>query len=422
MAQTYQRYDHTLKGAGLANEGYSLGNPQQVLEYFNRMSTNPHDANEKRFVDKVRTYAKNNRGSWTDPNYVAQAVDWAFRDDMRKNKKPPKMFGPLDSIIKPALTLAASAVNPALGAVVGGGLGAANDGGIIGGLLGAAGGYAGGNAINSIASNGLKAFGKELLANPLQTLGGAATKLVGAGGGGSGGSGGGVGSALLSAAPQLAGAAFSMLGSGGSDPYEATLLAQRNAEAARTAARTAGTNAVNTAMNNQGDYYDRLRSSVFDFQKGNLDRERDDQSRELKFELARRGHLGGSAEIDAVGDLTRLYQEGLLNAGTVADDAVRQTRAGDQNARAQAIRDITLDVDQNTALNNAVSQAQLASAQALDSARGQNLGDVFGNLGYLYQQGQAKRERQRATTDYYGRRGTSVGPASSASGTINRLG
>lgn len=226
---------------------------------------------------------------------------------------------------------------------------------------------------------------------------------------------------MISATPQLAGAALSYLGSAkDQDPYQRELNAARTAQAQRQQSLTRNTAQVGAAFGSNDDYYKRVRSGVFDYQKNSLDTERDKQSRELKFELARRGHLGGSAEIDAVGELSRLYSEGLLNAGSLADGTVNSVRSSDERAKNQAQRDVLLDIDANTAIQGGVNQAQLASQQALDSAKGQNLGDVFGGLGYLYQQGQAKKERTRANVDYAARRGSTVGPASSNSGTIRR--
>lgn len=414
-APAYSRFDFTQWGTGLDSQGLPR-DMNKVYDFYKQVAANPSTPYNQGILNGLKAYAKNNPGSASDPMWVTNALDWYWRDIQRKSQKAPTMFGPLDSILKPAITLAASAINPALGVAVGGGLGAANGGGVMGGLLGAAGGYAGGSALNSIASGGLANFGKELLSSPLQTLGGAATKLLG-GGGGSGGS--GIGSTLLQAAPQLVGAGLSYASGGGNDAYDAQLLAARNAEAQRQATRAQGANQVASTFANQDDYYRRLRSSIFDYQKAGLDENLDDQSRELKFELARRGHLGGSSEVDALGDLQRLYSQGTLRAGSLADDAVARARSADQAAKAGAIRDISLDVDANQAIGNAVSQSQLAAQQAADAAKGEDIGQVFNSLGYLYQQGQAKKGAQRAaaTVAGWGRGGSGVGPASSYGGT-----
>jgi len=189
----------------------------------------------------------------------------------------------------------------------------------------------------------------------------------------------------------------------------------RAAEDNRQLLRDRGVDRVNAAFDNQDPYYDKLRSSIFDYQTADLDRDFGDQQRELKFELARRGHLGGSQEIDNAGELKRLYNEGRLNAGTVADDAVRSARQADQSARAQAIQDIYLDVDSGQAVNSALSQSRLASEQAADFAKGQNLGDVFNKFAYLYQQGRNANEQQRAARDYGSRR-VGISPASTYAG------
>lgn len=454
----YSRFDFTQWGTGLDSQGLPR-DATKVMDFYRQVAANPSTPYAQGILQGIQAYAKNNPGSTSDPMWVTNALDWYWRDIQRKSQKAPSMFGPLDSILKPAITLGAGLINPALGAVVGGGLGAANDGGIIGGLLGAAGGYTGGSALKGAASAFSNAGGWSTLMNAPGTfasnlgrgaltslqnyLPGYGGSLTGAGGGaaalalkggttalqalgGTGGAGtaGGSGlkSTLLAAAPQLVGAGLSYASGSGSDAYDQQLIAARNAEARRQATRDANAAAVSATMNNQDDYYRRLRSNVFDYQKSALDERKADESRELKFELARRGHLGGSQEVDAIGDLTRLYQQGLLKAGTLADDTVNYTRASDQNAKQQALLSVLNDADANQAIQSAVNQSQLASQQALDAAKGQNLGDVFTGLGYLYQQGQQANERRRATVDYYARRGTggSVGPASSYSGSVNR--
>lgn len=372
----YSRFDFTQWGTGLDSQGLPR-DATKVMDFYRQVAANPSTPYAKGILQGIQAYAKNNPGSTSDPMWVTNALDWYWRDIQRKSQKE---HSPLGDFGLP-LAIAGTAL---------GGAGAL-------GLLPA-------GAATTAASVGSKVI------SGINTAAGAASKFLGSG----------VGSTLLKAAPQLIGAALSYFG-GDDDPYEKQLLASRNAEAQRQAARNANAGVVNSTLNNQDDYYKRLRSSVFDYQKNALDTRKTDEERELKFELARRGHLGGSQEVDAIGDLTRLYQRGLLDAGTLADNTVSSVRTNDQAVKQQALASVLNDADANQAIQNAVNQSNLGSAQALDTAKGQNLGDVFTGLSYLYQQGQQQKERQRATVDYYGRRGGSgVGPASSYSGSVNR--
>jgi putative ABC transport system permease protein len=57
-------------------------------------------------------------------------------------------------------------------------------------------------------------------------------------------------------------------------------------------------------------------------------------------ELSRRGHLGGSQELDATSEMSKLRSKAVLEAGTIADGAVRNATANDLSLKAQAKRDI----------------------------------------------------------------------------------
>lgn len=150
-APAYSRYDYTQWGTGLQSQGLST-NPADVYKFYQQVAANPNTAYNKGILSGVQAYGKNNKGSLSDPNYITNALDWYWRDIQRKSQKAPTMFGPLDSIIKPALTIGASIINPALGAAVGGVLGAANGGGLLGGALGALGGYGAGGTLKGIGS------------------------------------------------------------------------------------------------------------------------------------------------------------------------------------------------------------------------------------------------------------------------------
>lgn len=441
------RFDHTAQGAGLWSIGIDPNAPDVDAQVQRWFSSQP-----------AAVQADVRRGLASNGNSLTRAADWRGRDVARKIQKENGIFdvgiGKILGDIAPyaaAFLPGGQFLAPAIGATVGG----VRDG-LGGALLGGATGYMAGQAAPGIssmwqgaggASTLLKApgtfasnLGRDALTklqgvvpgyggNAAAALGKTAAKLavntgraaVGAAGGGTGGS---MRDQLIAGGPQLVGAALSAGSGDGSDAYDKMLLDARNQNSATQAMRASGVQSANNAFANQDDFYNRLRGSVFDYHKGDLDRDMADESRRLKFEMIRRGHLGGSQEVDATGDLQRLYNEGLLQAGGIADSARNQARAGDQSARAQAIRDITLDVDSGTAINSAINQSQLAGQQAFDQARGQNLGDTFSRLSYLYDQGQQKRGRAAAVRDYSAMRGGSgVGPASNSSGTVyNRVG
>lgn len=428
------RFDFTVPGSGLWAAGLDPDAPDI----------------EQRARAEINRLSPKERAKVPSGPDARASFDAYYRDVARRIQLPKRGIG---GFLKGLLTIGSAFlpggqfIAPAVGAALGG-----IDGGLKGALLGGVSGYGAGQIAPGISNffgnaGGLstlasapKTFasniGRQLLTSAQNVIpgygGNVAGKLSGGAaaaalnrGGAAAASAGGASSALnqqlLSAAPNLVGAALSAASGSGSDAYDRMLLDARNQNANRAGMRAAGVQNANSVFANQNDYYDRLRSSVFDYQKEALDERMRDQQRDLKFELIRRGHLGGSQEIDQTGENQRLYNKGIMQASSLADGARNQARSADQAAKAQAIRDINLDVDSGTAINNAIQQSQLASQQALDTARGQNVGDVLGSLAYLYDQSQTRRQRAAAVRDYSAARG-GVGAASSSAGQINRYG
>jgi hypothetical protein len=134
-ASGYQRFDFRQRGAGLASEGYSIDRPDEAFNYFKRMQANPHNVNERNLLTNVQRYGAANPGSWDNPQYVTQALDWHFRNQQRNNQKTPGL-----GILGTLAPIAAGfipGVGPALSAALSTGIGAAT-GGWKGALLGAA--------------------------------------------------------------------------------------------------------------------------------------------------------------------------------------------------------------------------------------------------------------------------------------------
>lgn len=390
--------------------------------------------------------------------YAVESLDYGLRTTGHRQQN--KSIGLFEQIMGPLLTIAASAIpviGPYAGAAVGGYVGSRNGGGVTGALLGAAGGaYSGASiakagGITNIANNFVDGV-RDFATNPVGYVTGAARNLVnpgvaaaGEGAAGfsptvpaaagdlwnAGGSGmaaaGNWGPAATAAANGGKSLVDSIVESGGRAlPYIAAAGAAGAAGGGSTQPVLApdpsktindGTGAVNDAFSGTGSYYDTLRDDIYNFQAGELGKRYGDESRDLTFELARRGHLGGSAEVDATGELTSLYNQGRLKAGGIADSAVRDATQNDLTLKANAKRDILAGIDAGEATTNAINQSRLQSSQLADAAKGQNLGDIFSGSTYLYnQRAQARGAAQAA--DQFARARAGVGPATSGGGTV----
>lgn len=195
--------------------------------------------------------------------------------------------------------------------------------------------------------------------------------------------------------------------------YEEELAAYKAALAQNAAARG--------AAGKYKEIEDRIARNVTDFQTRDLGEQLAQTSIRLKDELARRGHIGGSQQVDQEAELRRLNDDALLDIGNQANQARLNFRSDRSRALSNAVAQINADVDASTAINQALSQTDLAARQAEETAKGENLGDVFSRLAYLYGIQQQGAGRRAAEQQYNQRFSASmVGPGGSYSGNVVR--
>lgn len=148
--------------------------------------------------------------------------------------------------------------------------------------------------------------------------------------------------------------------------------------------------------------YARIGRAVQAYQASRLEDDLTKTQRESRFELARRGQLGGSVDVDVNRDIRRLNDDRLLEIANLSQTAVTDARNKDTEARLSAIRDINADVDASSAIQGALNQRTISANQAIDYGKGQLLGDAFANLAYLYGRGRDATQVQRARQNYGG--------------------
>lgn len=156
--------------------------------------------------------------------------------------------------------------------------------------------------------------------------------------------------------------------------------------------------------------YDYIGSGVRNYYTRDLNDQNAITTRNLKFELARRGQLGGSEEIDQNAQRQQLYDRRLLDIANLGDQAIANAQTADNTTRLNAVRDINAGVDANSAIQGALSQMQLNRNNATAQAEGANLGDAFANLAYLYN----TRQNNDAITSALARYRSQFTPSSGA--------
>jgi hypothetical protein len=177
--------------------------------------------------------------------------------------------------------------------------------------------------------------------------------------------------------------------------------AQRQAEAnerERLAEITRGTAAVNDIYSNPareaqiGDVISATRESYM----RDLEKQKGDTDRQLKFALARSGTSGGSNEIFQGKRVGEEYVKGKLLAENRAQGVGADLRQSDQASKQNLLAMIQGGLDMGTAQMQANSALSNNLMSARSGAGVEQLGDVFGTFADLFRKSQENKARRDA--------------------------
>ena len=150
---------------------------------------------------------------------------------------------------------------------------------------------------------------------------------------------------------------------------------QRQAAIAATQARV---NQVFDSPTRAGEIADAV-GGMRDYFVSDLDRQKGDADRALRFALARSGLTGGSTQIDQQRRVTDDYAKGLLQVEQRAQGFGANLSAADQDARARLIGLATSGLDATTAAAQSAAAMRSNLEAAQSDAFMSSLGDIFGN-------------------------------------------
>ena len=145
---------------------------------------------------------------------------------------------------------------------------------------------------------------------------------------------------------------------------------------------------------NRATLYDQQRKSVYDLNRMDVDRQAAEAERANRFGLARAGLLGGSANVDSIGDLDRRTNEGLMRAGGIADQAAADLFSADERTRANLISLAQSGIDTGTAAQQALKGLEVNAANAAGARAGATVGDLFGSMSQAYLINQMRQGQQ----------------------------
>lgn len=139
-----------------------------------------------------------------------------------------------------------------------------------------------------------------------------------------------------------------------------------------------------------GDFVNATRS----FYQQDLDRQKAEADRGLKFALAKSGLTGGSTQVDQQGLLADNYGRGLLQVEQKAQGAGASLSAADQDARARLISLATSGLDATTAAQQAAASMRSNLQAGQSEARLGSLGDSFSQFNQFAQNAKAAQQQR----------------------------
>jgi hypothetical protein len=172
----------------------------------------------------------------------------------------------------------------------------------------------------------------------------------------------------------------------------------RQASIARTQGRV---NQVFNSPQRQADINDFVNATRSYYQQ-DLNRQKGNADRGLKFALAKSGLTGGSTQVDQQRVLGDDYGRGLLQVESKAQGAGASLSAADQDARSRLISLATSGLDATTAAQQA-SAAMRSNLQAGQSeAQMGSLGDSFAQFNAFKQQADTAANQRRGYYSTFG--------------------
>lgn len=156
----------------------------------------------------------------------------------------------------------------------------------------------------------------------------------------------------------------------------------RQAEERRQANIAQGQQEIASAFGQFDDnFFNQRAQSYLDFATPQLDRQFQDQVRQLTASLARTGNLNSSLRGDLMGQLQREYDTSRLSLAEQARGFADQARSGVTTAKSRLMESNAQLADPGTIRNSAMAEAQGLRANPQFAQLGQLLSDLSANVG-----------------------------------------
>jgi hypothetical protein len=167
--------------------------------------------------------------------------------------------------------------------------------------------------------------------------------------------------------------------------------------------------------------YDSTKEDTRAYYAKQLEEDREDAERQLKFAKARMGIVGSSMANDMDTEYQKALDKGLLSVANRADTAYTNLKNNDETARLNLISKIVAGVDQDTAVANALSTLQTNAEASKNEAQSEQMANVFSDLLNAYNTNSYNKGAAAAKT-YGSNTGNYFSNTSGTSGTVSKSG
>lgn len=133
-----------------------------------------------------------------------------------------------------------------------------------------------------------------------------------------------------------------------------------------------------------------MRSDIYNFHLNDLDKQKEQAERALRFQLARMGQMGGSVDVDENARMASDYLTGSNKIGLLADSSVNSAKTAIDNQRLALVNGVRSGQDVSTQLAEAGNTISRNINAAKDAATGTALGRAFNVLGTQYDNAQTQ--------------------------------
>jgi hypothetical protein len=168
------------------------------------------------------------------------------------------------------------------------------------------------------------------------------------------------------------------------------------------------------------DIYGKVRDDTRAYFSKQLDEDKDQAGRQIKFAHARAGTGGSSQAIDSGREFQTRLDRGLLDVANRADTAQTNIRSADEQTRLGLIGRVVGGMDQGSAISSALSQMGVNAEQTANAANSGRMANAFSDMASVYGRSLARDGEIAARERFAQKFGNVIPNNSSYSGTVGK--